>query len=91
METWRELERVSRDIGIQEMEVKIRESRYAEDLKKLLLEEKRPKYLEGVTDIKKKEVKRIVRFRLGCESRRCRYWMEEKKQKFRGCGECRET
>ena len=32
METWRELERVSRDIGIQEMEVKIRESRYEEDL-----------------------------------------------------------
>ena len=87
LETWRESERVSRDIGIQETEVQIRESRYAEDSKRLLLEERRPKYLEGVKDRKKKEIERIARFRLGCESRGCRYWMEEEGQKLRVWGE----
>ena len=62
-----------------------------EDLKRLLLEERRPKYLEEVTDRKKKEIERIARFRLGCESRGCRYWMGEEGQKCRGCGESRET
>ena len=66
------IEKVSKDIGIQETEVQIRKSRYAEDMKRLLLEERRPKYLEGVTDRKKKEIERIARFRLGCESRGCR-------------------
>ena len=47
------------------MKVQIRESRYAEDLKKLLLEERRPRYLEEVTDRKKKEIERMAKVRLG--------------------------
>ena len=84
LKTCRELERVSRDVRVQEMEVQIRESRYAEDLKKLLLEDRRPKYLEGVMDRKNNEIERIARFRLGCESIGCRYWMGEEGQKCRG-------
>ena len=56
-----------------------------------MLKESRPKYLEGVMDRKKKEIERIARFRLGCESRGCRYWIGEERQKCRGCGERRKT
>ena len=90
-DTWRELERVGRDIGMQEIETAVRESSYARELKEILLERERPKYLEGVKDRKKKEIERIARFRLGCESRGARYWMGKDGQKCRGCGEERET
>ena len=51
----RELGRVGRDIRIQEIEAKIRESRYARELRKILLEKEWPKYLVGVKDRKKKK------------------------------------
>ena len=49
----------------------------------------RPKYLEGVSDGKKKEIERIARFRLRCESRVNRYWMGE--EGCRSCGKVKET
>ena len=60
---------------MQEIEAKVRGSRYARKLKEILLDRERPKYSERVMDRKKKEIERISRFRLGCELRVERYWM----------------
>ena len=75
---------MSRDIGIQKTEGRIRESRYAEELRKLLLETERSKYLEGIKDRQKKEIE-IARFRLRSESRGGRYWMGKERQMCRAC------
>ena len=74
-DTWMKLERVGRDIRVQEIETEIWQLRYARALKENLLEKERPKFLEGLKDRKKKEIKSIARFRFGCETRGTRYWM----------------
>lgn len=77
-ETWKIIEKRSIEIQKRERDEKIKESRYLKELKEVQKKkEEKPGYLSNITQKRKRELERIGRFRIGCETRMCRYWLKE--------------
>lgn len=88
---WPELELIGRDIQKQKAEAKIKDSKYAREVKDILLKETGREYLRTKNGIRKDELSIMARYRMGNESKACKYWLKEEDRKCRLCGEKEET
>ena len=79
------------DIERQENRTQIEESRYAKEVKKIIMEEEVPEYLGSKRKNKTGEMEITARFRLGGENRSSRYWMKEEERTCRLCKKEEET
>ena len=76
-EIWGEMTQRGIDIERQENRIKIEESRFAKEVKKIINTGEIPEYIGNNRKNKKGEMEITGRFRLEGENRSSRYWMKE--------------
>ena len=79
------------DIERQENRTQIEESRFAKEVKRIIITVEIPEYIGNNRKNKKGEMEITGRFRLGGENRSSGYWMKEEERKCRVCKEEEET
>lgn len=87
---WQRLEEKGREIQTNYREERIKDSRYAEEIKEVLLEKQGRRYLERGQRLRK-ELSTVARFRTGNESRKCMFWLKEEERLYRLCGKEEES
>lgn len=79
-EEWQRLEEKNREIQTSYREESIKDSRYAEEIKEVLLGKQGRRYMERGQRLRKDALSTVARFRTGNESRQCMFWLKEEER-----------
>lgn len=79
-EEWQRLEEKNREIQISYREESIKDSRYAEEIKEVLLGKQGRRYMERGQRLRKDALSTVARFRTGNESRQCMFLLKEEER-----------
>lgn len=74
------MEEKNREIQTSYKEENIKDSRYAEEIKEVLLGKQGRRYMERAQRLRKDALSTVARFRTGNESRQCMFWLKEEER-----------
>lgn len=84
---WPKLELIGRDVQKQKLQARIKKSRYAKEMKNIIIKETGREYLRKKNRMRKDELSVIARYRMGNENKACKYWIKKEDRKCRLCRE----